>query len=130
MKTPSYSCKIEAYCSLNPSEDPTKVEQSILNLLDDCKIKKDKFSISGISERLESLEKIYESIHSKKSQHSLRRNMNQNLDHHTTWFYLNKQAAFANNVAICEEADESPLGPIKIILTSRNIEEIISWLTN
>ena len=130
MKVPSYSCKIEAYCSLNPSEDPDKVEQSILNVLDGCKIKKGKFSILGISENLESLKKIYESIHSKKSQNSLKRNMNQNLDHHTTWFYLNKQAAFVSNVALCEEADESPLGPIKIILTSRNIEEIISWLTS
>ncbi len=129
MKIPILPCKIEAYASVNPSEDPQKIEKAILNILYDCEIKKGKFSISGISQNLESLEKIYETIHSRKSQNSLRKNMEKNLDHNTTWFYLNKQAAFADNVAICEEADESPLGPIKIILTSQKIDQITSWLT-
>lgn len=129
MKIPILPCKIEAYVSVNPSEDPQKIEKAILNILYDCEIKKGKFSISGISQNLESLEKIYETIHSRKSQNSLRKNMEKNLDHNTTWFYLNKQAAFADNVAICEEADESPLGPIKIILTSQKIDQVISWLT-
>lgn len=129
MKTPPLPCKIEAYGSVNPSEDPKRVERAILNMLFDCEIKKGKFSISGISQNLESLEKIYETIHSRKSQNSLKKNMEKNLDHNTTWFYLNKQAAFADNVALCEEADESPLGPIKIILTSQKIDKIISWLT-
>ncbi len=129
MKIPQLPCKIEAYGSVNPSEDPKRVERAILNILFDCEIKKGKFSISGISQNLESLEKIYETIHSRKSQNSLKKNMEKNLDHNTTWFYLNKQAAFADNVALCEEADESPLGPIKIILTSQKIDQIISWLT-
>jgi len=129
MKIPQLSCKIEAYGSVNPSEDPKRIEKAILNILFDCEIKKGKFSISGISQNLESLEKIYETIHSRKSQNSLKKNMEKNLDHNTTWFYLNKQAAFAGNVALCEEADESPLGPIKIILTSQKIDKIISWLT-
>ena len=45
----------------------------------------------------------------------------------TTWFYLNKQAAFVEKIAICEESEESPLGPIKVILTSSRIDEIIDW---
>ncbi len=129
MKIPQLSCKIEAYGSVNPSEDPKRVEKAILNILFDCEIKRGKFSISGISQNLESLERIYETIHSRRSQNSLKKNMEKNLDHNTTWFYLNKQAAFADNVALCEEADESPLGPIKIILTSQKINKIISWLT-
>jgi len=39
-----------------------------------------------------------------------------------------KRAAFANTVALCDESDESPLGPIKVILTSNNIEKIIDWI--
>ncbi len=53
-----------------------------------------------------------------------------NLRDDSTWFYLNKQAAFMNTVALCAEDEESPLGPIKIILTSKNIESIIDWLTS
>ncbi len=54
--------------------------------------------------------------------------MEKNLTNNSTWFYLNKQAAYADKIAICEESDESPLGPIKIVLSSNNIERIIEWL--
>ncbi len=79
---------------------------------------------------LDSLEKIYQTVQSRNSQKSLRRNLEKHLDNNTTWFYLNKQAAFAGNVALCEEADESPLGPIKLIVTSRNVEQIIGWIAS
>ena len=46
----------------------------------------------------------------------------------TTWFYLNKQAAFVDVIAICEEAEESPMGPIKIIMHSEDISKVIDWL--
>ena len=45
-------------------------------------------------------------------------------------FYLNKQAAFVEKIAICEKADESPLGPIKVILTSVYIDKIIDWIVS
>ena len=51
-----------------------------------------------------------------------------NLHDDTTWFYLNKQAAFVEQIAICEESNESPLGPIKVTLTSSNIDAIIDWI--
>jgi predicted RNA binding protein with dsRBD fold (UPF0201 family) len=44
-----------------------------------------------------------------------------------TSFLLNKQAAFSGIVAIVEEEEESPLGPIKIIIKNKDIEEIIKW---
>jgi hypothetical protein len=50
------------------------------------------------------------------------------LENDSTWFYLNKQAAFVGTITLCEEAEESPLGPIKVILTSSNIDKIIDWL--
>lgn len=130
MNIPKVRCNIEAYCSLNPSEDPKKIETAILNILPDSEIKIRKFSVSGISHQANSLEKIYEIIQSRRSQRSLKRNLEKNLDNKTSWFYLNKQAAFANTVALCEEAEESPLGPIKVIITSPNIEDLISWLSS
>jgi predicted RNA binding protein with dsRBD fold (UPF0201 family) len=48
----------------------------------------------------------------------------------STWFYLNKQAAFANVIALCDEADESSLGPITVVLHSKNIEDVIDWLVS
>lgn len=128
MNTPSIKCKIEVFCSINPSEDTKKVESAILNIFPECKIDNEKFSIRGYSENLNVLEKIHEVINSMQYQRIYKRTLEKNLEKNTTWFYLNKQAAFAEKIAICGESDESPLGPIKVVLTSFNIDRIIEWL--
>ncbi len=128
MKIPSISCKIEMFCSVNPSEDPKKITKAISNVFTHSTIKTENVSINAQSNDLKSLEKIYKTVHTKQSQKIYRRNLEKNLENDTTWFYLNKQAAFVEKIAICEKADESPLGPIKVILTSSNIDEIIDWI--
>ncbi|MBI2643541.1 MAG: hypothetical protein HYW92_04520 [Nitrosarchaeum sp.] len=128
MRFPNISCKIEILSSINSSEDPKKIETAILNIFPDAKIKTDNFSIISNSKDLHLLEKIYDIIHSNQSQKIYQRQLEKNLENASTWFYLNKQAAFVGTVALCEEAEESPLGPIKVILTSSNIDRIIDWL--
>jgi len=129
MKIPNINCKIEMVCPVNLSEDPDKVIQAISNIFPYSTIKNENFSIKAQSNELRSLEKIYESIVSTQSQKSYTRNLENNLDGNTTWFFLNKQAAFVDQVAICDEAEESPLGPIKVILNSSNIDGIIDWIS-
>ena len=128
MLIPNVSCKISAYCPIYPSEDPKKVKLALTNIFEDAKITIEKNSVKASSNNLEVLEKIFEVIHSRKTQRIYRRHMNNNLVDDSTWFYLNKQAAFVNTIALCGEADESPLGPIKIILESDDIERVIEWL--
>ena len=129
MKIPNINCKIEMTCPVNLSEDPEKVKQAISNVFPFSEIKSENFSIKAQSKELRSLEKIYDAILSNQSQKSYTRNLEDNLDNDSTWFFLNKQAAFVNQVAICDEAEESPLGPIKVILNSSNIDEIIDWIS-
>jgi hypothetical protein len=129
MKIPNINCKIEMVCPVNLSEDPDKVIQAISNIFPHSTIKNENFSIKAQSNELRSLEKIYESVISTQSQKSYTRNLENNLDGNSTWFFLNKQAAFVDQVAICEEAEESPLGPIKVILNSSNIDGIIDWIS-
>ena len=130
MKIPDFNCKIDVYCTINPSEDQTKVEQAISNILPDIKIQINDDSLKAISQNLKTLSNIFEVIHSHKIQRVYRRFLSNNLRNDSTWFYLNKQAAFSNTVSLCDEAEESPLGPIKIVLTSKNIEDIIDWLVS
>jgi len=129
MKIPNINCKIEMVCPVNLSEDPDKVIQAISNIFPHSTIKNENFSIKAQSNELRSLEKIYESIVSTQSQKSYTRNLENNLEENSTWFFLNKQAAFVDQVAICDEAEESPLGPIKVILNSSNIDGIIDWIS-
>lgn len=128
MKAPNILCTITAYCTVEPSEDPKKVEHAISNILLDTDIEINLDSITATSTNLESLSKIYETIQSRKIQKTYRYHLNKNLINNLTWFYLNKQAAFVNTISLCGEMEESPLGPIKIILKSDEIEQIIEWL--
>ena len=130
IKIPNINCKIEMVCPVNLSEDPDKVIQAISNIFPHSNIKNENFSIKAQSNELRSLEKIYEFIISTQSQKSYTRNLENNLDGNSTWFFLNKQAAFVDQVAICDEAEESPLGPIKVILNSSNIDGIIDWISS
>ena len=129
MKIPNINCKIEMICPVNLSEDPEKIKQAISNIFPFSEIKNENFSIKAQSRELRSLETIYDEILSNQSQKSYTRNLEDNLDNDTTWFFLNKQAAFVEKVVICDETEESPLGPIKVILTSSNIDGIIDWIS-
>jgi len=128
MKIPNINCKIEMSCLVNSSEDPDKVEKAIANIFPYSIIKYENFTMLAQSKELRSFEKIYETIHKNQSQKTYSRNLENNLENDTTWFFLNKQAAFVEKVAICDEPEESPLGPIKVTLTSSNIDGIIDWI--
>ena len=129
MNVPNIECKIEAVCAVNLSESPDRVKAAITNIFLDCAFKDENYSIMATGS-IESFESIREVIQSRQSQKTYRRILEKNRDGKSTWFYLNKQAAFVKKVATCENADESPLGPIKVILTSDNIEGIIEWIAN
>jgi len=123
-------CKVSAYCTINASEDVNKVRASVSNILIDMDEKITGDSLVANSSNYESLTRIYETMRSRKSKSAYRRLLMRNMAKDSTWFYLNKQAAFANVIALCDEADESPLGPIKVVLHSKNIEDVIDWLVS
>ncbi len=100
------------------------------NVLNNVEFKINKGSITATSRQIESLSKIHESIQKHRSQNVYMRFLDANLDGDETWFYLNKQAAFVNTVSLCEHAEESALGPIKVTIRSKNIERVIEWLTD
>jgi len=128
MNIPSLSCKIEMFCTVNPSESIEKIEKAISNIFPYSIINNNNLSINAQSKELRSFEKIYQFIHNNKLQKNYLRSLEDHLQDDTTWFYLNKQAAFVEQIAICEESEESPLGPIKVVLTSSNIDAIIDWI--
>ena len=130
MRSLDVDCKISAYCTINASEDVNKVRTSLSNVLTDMDEKVTGDSLVVNSNNYESLTKIYETMRTRKTKSAYRRHLMRNMTEDSTWFYLNKQAAFANVTVLCDEADESPLGPIKVVLHSTNIEDVIEWLVS
>ena len=128
MITGNKPCKIHVSCNVNSSEDPSKVKIAILNVFPELKISLNDQQLIGESNDISSLSNISESIHTKNTKNIYKKILKKNSHENSTWFYLNKQAAYVNIVALCNEFDESPLGPIKVVLEANNIENIIQTL--
>ncbi len=130
MRSLDVDCKISVYCTINESEDVNKVRTSISNILTDMDEKMTDDALIANSANYESLTKIYETMRSRRTKSAYRRHLMRNMTEDSTWFYLNKQAAFADVITLCDEEDQSPLGPIKVVLHSKNIEDVIDWLVS
>tara|TARA_Y100000590_G_scaffold78477_1_gene87227 strand:- start:775 stop:1158 length:384 start_codon:yes stop_codon:yes gene_type:complete len=121
---------IEIFCEVNPSEDPKKVQQAINNIFPNLDLQISETEITGSTNQVAILSQISKSIHEKNVKNVYQRILKRNSDEYSTWFYLNKQAAFVETVALCSEANESSLGPIKVILRSNDIDATINSITN
>jgi len=121
---------IQIFCEINPSEDPQKVKLAVNNIFPDIELDVSDSDVSGKTTNIEILSQISKSMHEKNTKNTYQRILKRNNDGDSTWFYLNKQAAFVNTVALCSEANESSLGPIKVILRSNNVEQLIDSITN
>ncbi|MDE1845127.1 MAG: hypothetical protein KGI10_07360 [Thaumarchaeota archaeon] len=128
MKIPKVACKIEVYAAVNPSEDPDKVRLAVSHVILESDYQYKEGSIKATSNELNSLAKIQETIKKHRTNRIYRRQMRFNTKEDTTWFYLNKQAAYVDVIAICEEAEESAMGPIKVILHSKDLDKVVDWL--
>ena len=107
--------------------EPSLVEN---NIFPDMELEVSETQIVGKTNNFSVLSPISKSIHEKNIKNTYQRILKNNNDGDSTWFYLNKQAAFVNSVALCSEANESSLGPIKVVLRSNDIEQVIESITN
>ena len=121
---------IQIFCQINPSEDPEKVKLAVNNIFPDMELEVSDTQIVSKTNNFSVLSPISKSIHEKNIKNTYQRILKNNNDGDSTWFYLNKQAAFVNSVALCSEANESSLGPIKVVLRSNDIEQVIESITN
>ena len=122
------SCNVQVLCDINISEDVSKVKNAVLNVFPDLRISIADSQLVGKSNDITYLTNISELIHNKKTNNAFERILKKNTNENSTWFFLNQQAAFVEIVALCNDADESSLGPIKVILEADDIESVIELL--
>lgn len=120
--------KITVEAQVNPSEDANKVKIAVQNIIKFIEPDLSQNKIIASTNDEKSLYLIYEQIRDKQILAVARRLLLKNMVHDSTYLLLNKQAAFMGILNICEDENESPLGPIKIIVQSPYINEFIDWL--
>lgn len=128
MTDPGIECRISARCRIHPSEDPDKIRRAVSNVLPGSDVRIRAGAAGASARGPDTLGRILEAARTRRTHRAYVRHMTKNLEGGSTWFYLNKQAAFAGRMALCDGADESPLGPIKIIVESGRIDRLIDRL--
>lgn len=122
------SFKIQILCKINPSEDTSKVKTAVHNIFPNLEISIKNNQLVGNSSDTSTLSNLSQSIKTNNTKKIFQRILEKNINNNSTWFYLNKQAAFVETIAFCNESDESPLGPIKVIIDTNDIESMIQLL--
>ena len=121
-------CMVQVWAEIKPSEDAQKVCQAIRGVLPDIVVFCNKHTVSATSDDAMVLDNLRNAVMARQIRAGLRRNLVRNTNNNTTKFYLNKQASFVSTVAICDEQNESPMGPIQITITSPDLDSVIGWL--
>ncbi len=109
-----------------PSEDHDKVKRAILNLVDpgdkpEINLQNDMIIVKAGRNTLDNL---IESIKNKNAVPMFLRLLNSGRGTHRLMF--NKQAAHAGKIVMCDDPQESPLGPIYLTLNDEAIKYIMS----
>jgi hypothetical protein len=117
--------------TIGASEDPLKVIRALRNvaggLEPSSSVEKDSIAILRY-EGDSALQSFFHKIRDRQIISAARRLLLRNLDGETTQVMLNRQAAFVQNIVLCEEETESPLGPIFLEIDSPEILRVIDWL--
>ncbi|MEM1703883.1 MAG: RNA-binding domain-containing protein [Zestosphaera sp.] len=117
---------------VRPTESSDKVSRAVKNVLDidlvEVGLSEGYKLLVGESNSIEALRKLHQYLRQQRILDSARAYMLKNVRGNSLELKLHKQAAFAGHVSLVTYDEESPLGPIRIIVVSDRIGELIDWL--
>lgn len=124
--------EVDIQVEVNPTEDSSRVKQAVENIFGELEFEEKKKNTYKLllahGEGSDILAKFSYILRREQIRAAARAVLYQGLMGNTITFFLNKQVAYAGHISFCEPAGESPLGPIKIKIRSRNPEELIELL--
>lgn len=131
MKPFPHPIEIIIEAEVRASESQDKVKLAMKGILPEAEPIMDEVGrrLVASSNDIKALKKVYEQFRSRRTLAVARRLMLWHLDKDSTWLSFNKQAAYKGPVVVCEDGDESSLGPIILTVRSERIGELVDWLT-
>ena len=123
---------VHTEAEINPTEDEEKVKAAVCNVLGNASITiasegKGRVLTAEASGQ-DSLFKFRNMLRNDRIRDAARKALFHSMRGNTISFCLNKQVAFAGHISFSEETAESPLGPIRVTITSDNPRQLIEWL--
>ncbi|NHJ49398.1 MAG: hypothetical protein FK733_16530 [Asgard group archaeon] len=124
--------RIKVMTKQHPTEDPKKIGTALKNIIQGA-VQKETIG-NDIYLFIESkeprvLDQLFELLRQQRILDVARKTLRNGIVENSTYFYINKQVAFIGKINFCDEEGESPLGPIRIEIEYKNIDQLIDWLT-
>ncbi len=116
--------KLKVWTEINETESEEKILRALRNLFPTLKFRKERGKIEGEGKKID-LEYLRERIWAKRILDTVRSQLLRG----GMRLMLNKQAAYAGKIAVVEDPDESPLGPIYVEIETHNPEEFLDWFS-
>lgn len=132
MESKPTSVRILLRASVSPSEDASKVLLAAKNVIGDCQHKEEvsEGEVALSSENVKCLQKLHDQLRDRRVRDAARRLLLRRREENRLTLMLNRQAAFTGTIALCGNEDESPLGPIFLVMDSDQTDQLIEWLTS
>ncbi len=125
---------LEAEVEVRPSEDFEKVKIALSKVLkgpiETVETGQNRFILRLNSNQRSSLEKLKMIIQRDRIRTAARAVLTRRIHGETLEVFLNKQVAHAGHVSFSQPEGESPLGPIRLVIRSSNLPDIVDWLTS
>ncbi len=129
---PSTKASVKVEGRVSPSEDPLKVAGAMLNLLGEVKhsVEVGEGSVEVTSSDPAGLDKLHDQLRDRRVRGAARKRFLLGRSGDSTTVMMNRQAAAAGVVALCDSEEESPLGPLNLTIASDDLDAVIQWLTD
>jgi hypothetical protein len=123
---------VHVEAEVNPTEDEAKVKAAVNNMFGSLTVTVEPEGKSRVlkaeASGQENLVKFRNLLRNDRIRDAARKALFHSTRGNTLSFCFNKQVAFAGHVSFCEETGESPLGPIRITITSDSPRQLVEWL--
>ena len=116
---------LQVDAQIHPTEIEERVTAAITNIFPDIELDVRTDWISSKTENWDDLLYFSELLEKQRVLDAARRVILDHLSGNTTRFLLNKQAAYVGKINFCETEEESPMGPLFVVLSSEQISELL-----
>jgi uncharacterized protein len=129
---PEFPARVALEATVAPSEDPSKVLGAMKNVLGevDHAVRESPSKIRIDSSASGNLDRVHDQLRDRHVRGAAKRRLYAGRSGNSTTVMINRQAATAGVVALCDNEGESPLGPIYLTIESKKLEEWIQWLSD
>ena len=123
---------VHVEAEIHPTETEEKVKAAIASMFGSLQMQIEPLTegclLVGEAKSIEALENLRSVLRRDRVRAAARRLLHSSVRGDRISFCLNKQVAFTGHVSFSEETGECPLGPIRVVIETKNPRELVDWL--